>query len=294
MGLFLQLFTDGVVIGCVYALVALGFVVILSTTQTWHFAHAAVYTAAAYWVYFATVEAHMPLVVAAVLAFPFSAGLGVLVDLLAYRPLRRRNAAPTTLMIVSIAVMTLLENGIAMLFGTDNKSLGTVFVAHGYAVGPVVITTWSIITLLAAAAFFVVLILVQQRTELGVSMRAVGNNADMARVVGINVGRVYLVAFGLGSALVAPAAVLVSIHTGISPTMGLEVLLTAVAAVIVGGVGSIPGALLGGLLIGVAGGVGVWKIPSQWQQAIAFAILFLFIIFRPTGFFGRKVKGAAV
>ncbi|MBI4591333.1 MAG: branched-chain amino acid ABC transporter permease [Candidatus Rokubacteria bacterium] len=294
MGLFLQLFTDGVVIGCVYALVALGFVVILSTTGIWHFAHAAVYSAAAYWVYFATVERGMPLVLAALLSLPFAACLGLLIDVVAYRPLRRRNAAPTTVMIVSIAVMTFLENGIAILFGTDNKSLGTVFVAHGYSVGPVVITTWSIITLVATAVLFVTLILFQQRTEMGAAMRAVGNNADMARVVGINVGRIYLVAFALGSALVAPAAVLVSIHSGISPTMGLEVLLTAVAAVIVGGVGSIPGVLLGGLLIGVAGGVGVWQIPSQWQQAIAFAILFLFIIFRPTGFFGGKVKSAAV
>ena len=116
----------------------------------------------------------------------------------------------------------------------------------------------------------------------------------MAAVIGISADRIYLLAFVIGSALVAPASLLVSLHTGLTPSMGMTAIMMGAIAVIVGGLGSIPGAALGALLIGIAENVGVWQIPSEWQSSIAFGILLVFIVFRPTGFFGQKMRKAEI
>jgi branched-subunit amino acid ABC-type transport system permease component len=195
------------------------------------------------------------------------------------------------LMVVAIAISTFIENVSASCSapteepgqrdrrGSITVDLHHVLAAHHARVG---------------AGLFGGFVWFQRRTQLGTAMRALSSNREMAEIVGVDVERVYLYTFAIGSALAAPAAVLVASYVGMTTGIGFTVLLIAVAAVIVGGLGSVPGTLLGGLFIGAATNLGVWKISTVWQSSIAFGVLLLFIVFRPTGFFGRKIRTAKV
>ena len=294
MEVLLQLFIGGLILGSIYSMVALGFNVILATTGTWHFAHGAVFTATAYFMYWLYVQLGWPFLVAALLCVPFAVAMGVGIELGVYRTIRHRGAAPVVLMVVAIAISTFIENVLGIVFGTDGKNLGSGIVAGSITVGTVFITYWQLIMLVSALVMFSGFVWFQRRTQLGTAMRALSSNREMAEIVGVDVERVYLYTFAIGSALAAPAAVLVASYVGITTGIGFTVLLIAVAAVIVGGLGSVPGTLLGGLFIGSATNLGVWKIPTVWQSSIAFGVLLLFIVFRPTGFFGRKIRTAKV
>jgi branched-chain amino acid transport system permease protein len=133
-----------------------------------------------------------------------------------------------------------------------------------------------------------------KKTRMGKVMWAVANDPELARVVGIETDQVILFTFILGSALAAIAAILISLDTDMTPMMGFYALLMGIVAVIAGGIGSIPGAALGGLLVGMAQHLGVWKLPTQWQDAIVFVILILFLLLRPQGFLGKPLRRAAV
>ena len=294
MDLLLQLAVNGVVVGSIYALVAVGFALIFATTRLFHFAHGGVYALAAYVIYFAKQTLKQDIIVGLLLAIVAAVAVGVAIELVVYWPLRRLGATPLVILIGSLGVMIFLQNFLAMTFGTDGKSLGSGVVVEGYHVGPLVLTPLQIITVVAAAALFALLQLYLRKTKTGKAIRAVANNSAMAQVVGINPNRIFLLAFAIGSALAAPASLLVSLHTGLTPSMGMLAILVAAIAVIVGGVGSIPGAALGALLIGITENVGVWQIPSEWQSSIAFGVLLVFIVFRPTGFFGHKLRKAEI
>jgi branched-subunit amino acid ABC-type transport system permease component len=289
-----QLLIGGLILGAIYSMVALGFNVILATTGTWHFAHGAVFTATAYFMYWLYVLLGWPFLVAAILCVPFAVVLGVSIELGVYRTIRRRGAAPVVLMVVAIAISTFIENMLGILFGTDAKNLGSGIVPGSLVVGRVFITYWQLIMVVSALVLFGGFVWFQRRTRLGTAMRALSSNREMAEIVGVDGERVYVYAFAIGSALAAPAAVLVASYVGMTTGIGFTVLLIAVAAVIVGGLGSVPGTLLGALFIGAAMNLGVWKIPTVWQSSIAFGVLLLFIVFRPTGFFGRKIRTAKV
>ena len=131
-------------------------------------------------------------------------------------------------------------------------------------------------------------------TKIGQAMRAVANDPELASVTGIETDRVILSTFALGSALAGIAGILVALDVDMTPTMGMNALLMGVVAVIIGGIGSIPGVALGALLLGMAQQFGIWKISSQWQDAIAFVILLIFLLFRPQGFLGKKVRTATL
>ncbi len=294
MEVLLQLFVGGLILGSIYSMVALGFNVILTTTGTWHFAHGAVFTATAYFMYWLYVLLGWPFIVSALLCVPFAVALGVGIELGIYRTIRHRGAAPVVLMVVAIAISTFIENVLGIVFGTDGKNLGSGIVPGRITIGTVFITYWQLIMFVSALVLFGGFIWFQRRTQLGTAMRALSSNRELAEIMGVDVERVYLYTFAIGSGLAAPAAVLVASYVGMTTGIGFTVLLIAVAAVIVGGLGSVPGTLLGGLFIGAATTLGVWKIPTVWQSSIAFGVLLLFIVFRPTGFFGRKIRTAKV
>lgn len=294
MDLLLELVVIGVVVGSIYALLAVGFALIFVTTRLFHFAHGAVYAVAAYTIFFAKQSLGWDILPGMLLALVVAVLVGVGIELGVYRPLRRLGATPLTILIASLGVMIFLQNLLALAFGSDIKNIGAGFPTDIYHVGSLSLTSLQIATVIAAIALFVLLQLYLKFTRTGKAIRAVANNAELSNIIGIGSDRVFILVFAIGSALAAPAALLVSLHTGITPTMGTMAIMVGAVAVIVGGVGSVPGAALGALLIGVAENVGVWRIPSEWQPAIAFGILLVFIIFRPTGFFGQKIRQSEV
>jgi len=288
-----QLLVNGLIAGSIYALVALGFGLIYSTTRFFHFAHGAVYAAGAYLAYAGWLLG-LSLYVAIPLAVIGTAILGGLIDVGIYRPLRRKNASSLILLLASLGLFIVIQNLISLIFGDDTKTIRSGIVTEGLPIFGARITPIQVTIIIVSGFLLLLCWAFMKKTKMGKAMRAVANDPELARVVGIETDQVILVTFVLGSALAAIAAILISLDTDMTPMMGFYALLMGVVAVIAGGIGSIPGAALGGLLVGMAQHLGVWKIPTQWQDTIVFLILIFFLLFRPQGFLGKVVKKAAV
>lgn len=285
-----QLLLNGIVAGSIYALVALGFALIYRTVRFFHFAHGAIYVAGAYLAYTLVAWLQLNIVVAFLGGALMSGVLGIGLDRFLYRPLRRQRAPNLVFLIVSIGAFIFLQNLVQLIYGAEIRILRSGDVQEGRRLLGVVITDVQLIIL--ATAFFTVLILslVVQRTKLGKAIRAVSDDAVAATIVGINPERIILAAVFLGSAIAGLAGALLALETNLQPTMGLAAILKGIVASIVGGIGSIPGAILGGLLLGVAENVGIWKIDSAWKDMISFVFLVGFLLVRPGGILGVKVE----
>jgi len=292
--LVLQLLATGLVVGSLYALCALGWGLIYGTTLHFHVAHGAVFSLAAYYAYVAQKLLHLPLLPAIVLAILAAAASGLLIDLLLYQRLERRGAFRTSIFIASLGLLILIENTLAIVFTPDPMRMDIGVLDTSLVIGPVFLTYLHVLTVLLAALGYVALTLFLTRSRWGQAIRAVSSSPEMARTVGIDLNRVHWVTYAVGSALAAPAGILVAMDVGAEPFRGTRFVLVASVAVIMGGIGSIPGALLGGLFLGLLENLGIWKLPSEWQSAISFGVFLLFILVRPRGFFGRTVKSAEV
>ena len=285
-----QLIVNGIIAGSVYTLVAVGFAVIYRTVKFFHFAHGVVFTAGAYFVYFFKAWLGWPDIVAIPVSTGLCAVLGILIEISVYRPLRHKGSSSLILLLASLGIYIVLQNIISMIFGDDIKTIRSGIVKEGInilgaRITPVQITIIIVSLLLVASCF-----LFLKYTKVGQAMRAVANEPELANISGIETDRVILFTFAIGSALAGIAAILVALDVDMTPTMGMNALMMGVVAVIIGGVESIPGIAMGGLLLGMAQHLGVWKISSQWQNAIAFVVLLIFLLFRPQGFLGKKIK----
>ena len=289
-----QLLLNGVISGSIYALVALGFVLIYRTVRFFHFAHGAIYTSGAYFVFLFKVVCGIPFFISIALSIISTALLGVLVEILVYKPIRKRQGSNLIFLLASLGVLTIIQNIISLIFGDDTKTIRTGNVKEGLNFFGAYITPIQITIIVVAVILFIITTLILQKTKMGKTLRAVANSPELAKITGINSDKVIILAYAIGSALAAVGAILVAFDTDMTPTMGFHALMMGVVAVIIGGVNSIPGAALGGLLLGLAQNLGVWKISSQWQDTIAFVILLIFLLVRPYGFLGKKLKKAEI
>lgn len=294
MGLLLQLLVNGIVVGAVYGLLAISFGLIFTTTRIFHFAHGAVYTVAGFIVYSLTTTFGWPLPLAIVGSMAVCGVLSAAIEVGVYRPLRARNASALVVLVASLAILMLAQNVLAIFYGNEIRSLAGAVVFGGFGIGPIWVTSIQVVTIATCILLFALLELFLRYTRYGKIIRALANNYEAARMIGADTERAFLVTFVVGGILVVPAAVLVGMLTGLKPFMGTGAVLIAAIAVIVGGMGSIIGAAPGALVIGISENLAVWKISTEWQTGIAFGLLLLFIIFRPTGFFGQRVRKAEV
>ncbi len=290
MELLLQLLFNGIVVGAVYGLLAVGFGLIFTATRIFHFAHGAVYTLAGYIVYSVTTTLGWPLAAAIVVAMGICGVLSGAIEVLVYRPLRARQASPLVILIASLSILVLAQNLLAISYGNEIRSLGGAVVFSGFELGPIWVTSIQLVTIATCGALFGLLKLFLRYSRYGKIIRALANNYEAARIIGADADRTFLVTFVIGGILVVPAAVLVGMLTGLKPFGGTYAILIAAIAVIVGGMGSIMGAAPGALIVGISENLAVWRIATEWQTAVAFAVLLLFIVFKPTGFFGQRVR----
>lgn len=294
MALDPQFIANGLIAASVYALIALSFGLIYRVAKFFHFAHGAVYTSGTYVAFALHSLANVPLPVAFLSGIAGATALGLGMELAVYRPLRKHAGSTLVLLLSSLGLYTVLQNAISLGFGDDTKTLRSWPVKEGLALFGVHLTPVQIAIFCTTAVLFAVTALILSRTRVGKALCAVANDPDLAMMAGIDSDRVISWTFGIGSALAGVAGILVSLDIDMTPTMGMNALMMGVVAVIIGGVGSIPGVALGALLLGMAQHLGVWKISSQWQDAIAFIILLIFLLFRPQGFLGRKIKKVTI
>jgi len=289
-----QLTANALIAAGAYCLVAVGFGLIFATTRFFHFAHGAVYAWGAYLAFLFVKVLGLPLPVGVTMAVVLCGGLGAAFELGLYRPLRARGASPLVLLLASLGAYVVLQNLISLFFGDQTQTLRSGVVREGLPILGARVTPIQLVIIGAAVVLTAAVWLLLKRARLGLEMRAVANDPALALVAGVRSERVILATFILGSALAGLAGILVSLDVDMTPTMGMNALMMGVVAVIVGGTGSVPGAALGALLLAFAQNFGVWYISSKWQDAIAFVVLLAFLLFRPQGFLGRKVKKAGV
>ena len=228
------------------------------------------------------------------LAVLCSSILGCLMDIYVYSPLWKKKASSMILLLASLGIYIVLQNVISMVFGDDTKSIRFGVVKEGLNVFGARITPIQVLIIGTSIILVIVVALFLKWSKMGKAMRAVANDSELANSSGIDSKRVILWTFAIGSALAGIAGILVALDVDMTPTMGMNALMMGVVVVIIGGVGSIPGLILGALLLGLAQHLGIWKISSQWQDAIAFIILFTFLLLKPEGFLGKKVKKAKI
>jgi branched-chain amino acid transport system permease protein len=287
-----QLVLNGIIAGAIYALVGLGFALVYRTVRFFHFAHGAVYAVGAYAAY-----ASMQFVSSGVGGFAgwysgiaAACTVGVAIDRLVYRPLRNKKAPALIQLIASFGVFIFLQNLLQLVFGAQILTMRTGPVKEGHHVLGAVITDTQIAIMAVAVVVLIGLWALEKWTKLGKETRAVADDSLAASVVGIHPERVILWTFVIGSALAGLAGILISHETNIEPTMGFNALLKGIIASIIGGIGSIPGAALGGLFLGLAENLGIWKLPAMWKDTIAFGLLIVFLLVRPQGLLGSRQR----
>jgi len=275
----LQLIYDGVVLGSILALGAIGVTMIFGVLRFAHFAHGDLMTVGAY-IAFVFVQLGWPIWLAALPAIALTAVVAVVLDQLFYRRLRR--VAPVILLISSFATALMLRALVQIVWGPDNQVYEK-GISIPYRVAGLVVTPDSLKVLAGAAIMVVLVHLFLAHTRMGKSMRAMSDNMDLARISGIPVSRVIIWTWVFAAALTAVAGILLGMNTRLIPTMGWNALLPIFAAAILGGVGRPYGAVLGGLIIGLAMNLSVVFIPSAYKLAVAFVIMIAVLILRPQG-----------
>lgn len=275
-------------------LIALGFSLVYRTVRFFHFAHAIVFTSGAYFAFACHEWAGLPLWLAMPAGILLGAGMGCLIELAVYRQLRRRNASPLVLLLASLGVYIVLQNVISMIFGDDTKLLRIGAVSEGLDLLGAKVTAVQIATVIAATALTTLTVTCLRRTRLGLALRAVASDKSLASISGVPGNLVILAAFAVGSALAATAGVLVALSSDMIPTMGMNPLMLAVVAVIVGGDGRMYGLIGASLLLAGAQQIVVWQFGAQWQDPMAFVILLLVLICQPRSVFDQMSSRLAL
>jgi len=288
--LFLQLLVDGLQLGALYALMAVGFAIIFGSTRVFHYAHGTTYVIVGYLFYYLAERLHLPWWLAAMVAAAAGVVFGVLLDRWMYRPIQRDEGSFFTVFVASFGIGVVAENVIIILFGASFVSISTPLTRASDIGGGIVISYLGMFSMLIAALLFAFLNWFLGKTDVGVALRALSENPDLVRGFGLNPRKLSQYAFALGSLLVAPAALVATCVTGLTPTAGHRVVLISIAASIIGGIGSLRGAGLGGLILGLAESLAIWKLSTGWSEAVAFVILFCFILARPSGLFGTRAR----
>lgn len=292
MTVFLQQLLNGLSIGAIYALIALGYTMVYGTLQLINFAHGEVYMMGAFAaLYLArwTGVAESPSIGGGIVVLlgtmVFCAGLSVLIERVAYRPLRK--ASRLNMLITAIGVSILLQNVALISFGAL-ESFPSLFPETTWRIEGVIVRSNDLVTLGVTLTLMVGLTWLVERTQVGRAMRAVSHSRDAAALMGIPVDRIIVLTFALGALLAGAASVLVATdkHT-IRPDMGMTSGLKAFVAAVLGGIGSIPGAVVGGLLLGLSETFVSGYLASTYRDAIAFVLLIGILLYRPSGLFGK-------
>lgn len=287
----LQYLVNGLSIGSVYAIIALGYTMVYGIAKMLNFAHGDVIMVGAYISFCVTNYLNMPAVVSVVAAVAVCTVLGVIIEGIAYRPLR--GASNLAVLITAIGVSYFLQNAAQLIWTANSKSFPSIISIGTLSLfgGALQISDKVIVTIAVSLIIMVALTLFTGKTRMGKAMRAVSEDREAAQLMGINVNRTISLTFAIGSALAAIAGILLcSSYPTLQPTTGSMPGIKAFTAAVIGGIGSIPGAMIGGLFLGIIEALSKAYLSSEFSDAIVFAVLIIVLIVKPTGLLGKKIQ----
>ena len=286
---FIQTLISGLGLGSIYALIALGYTMVYGIAKMLNFAHGDVIMIGAYTGIISAISAGMPPVITVIVCVAVCTLLGVLIERFAYKPLRQ--ASPLSVLITAIGVSYLLQNIALIAFGSQQKAFPTLITLPPVRFGEISVDGITLLTLAITAIIMVVLTLFINKTKLGKAMRAVSEDKGAAELMGISVDRTITMTFAIGSALAAFASIFFGMtYVYIKPTTGAMPGIKAFTAAVFGGIGSIPGAMLGGIMLGIIEQFSKTYISTLWADAIVFGVLVLVLIVKPSGLLGKAVR----
>jgi branched-chain amino acid transport system permease protein len=288
-----QIYLNIIISGSIISLVALGFALIYQTTRFFHFAHAVIFTSGAYFAFLFIQVLDWSFYTAIPIAIITACLIGCMIEWFIYQQLRKKKSSAIVLLLASLGIYIVLQNLISLFFGDDTKSIRTWEVREGIEVWGAYITPVQIIIVICSTLLVILVAGYLVLAKTGKAMRAVASDTELSKLSGIKSDRIILISFAIGSALAGIAGILVALDVDMTPTMGMNMLLMGVVAMIIGAVGSIWGIVLGSLLLATAQNLAVWYISSQWMDAVAFGILLLFLLFKPEGFMGKRSRKTA-
>ncbi|HLD05406.1 MAG TPA: branched-chain amino acid ABC transporter permease [Candidatus Nanoarchaeia archaeon] len=281
-----QLIMNGIIAGGIYSLIALGLTMVYGILKFINFAHGEIFMIGAYIAWTLNIGIRLPFWLSFILAMVATGIVGYIIEKVGYKPLR--NAPSWAPLIISIAISIFFQALAIMIWGAQIKTFRTGEIQQGIPILGAIITPIQITILITSLVLMVALYFFIMKTKTGKAMRAVADNKDVAASIGINVNKTISTIFVIGSALAGAGGVLVGIEQNLTPMMGVPMTVKGFTAAIVGGIGNIWGAVIGGFAIGFIENIGIFFIPSGYKDAISFFVLLLMLIFRPRGIVGVK------
>lgn len=284
-----QFIINGLITGVLYSLLAIGFALVYNTTRVFHIAAAGIYVFAAYMFWLFAVTFHLPTLLAAIIAILLTMGLSLTTEVTVYRPLKNRKASLNVAMIASIGLMTVIINTIAMFFGNETKVVEN-SILKPFSFGDIIITTpqmhQAVIGIIVLAFFLIIL----RWTNWGLRLQALSADETLFETLGYNTNRTRIAVFLASGIFIAIASCLAVYDVGLDPNMGMSVLISAIVAMIIGGVGKFSTCIVGGLTLGVLQSLTVYQFASNWQNAVTFLVLLILLFLRPQGIAGYKQR----
>ncbi|MCX6249616.1 MAG: branched-chain amino acid ABC transporter permease [Bacteroidetes bacterium] len=287
---FLQILINIIYTSCIVILLSYSFAISYYPVKFFNITFAAIISTGAYLTYLLFRQLNIILWIAIPIATFLSAFIGVLFNIFIYRPLNKKKASSLLMLLVSLGIYIILQNCISLLWGDEIRSLQIANVKIGHEIFGAFITNVQIITISVSLTLFMLTIYFLEYNKIGKCIRAVSTNKELASIQGINSERVILWTIGIGSCLAAVAGILVATENGLTPTMGFNLLLSGVIAMIIGGVGSNCGLIGGSILLASAQQLTAYYMDSKWVDAVAYLILIMFLIWRPLGISGKRLK----
>ncbi|MGC6768549.1 branched-chain amino acid ABC transporter permease [Enterococcus sp. LJL128] len=289
MEMLLQQLVNGLFLGSIYALLALGYTMVYGIIKLINFAHGEIYMLGAFMGYFFINNFKLGFFPALILSMVCAAVIGVVIEFLAYRPLRKSTRIAA--LITAIGVSFLLQNVMIQMVKSDPRAFPQAIKMEVYKLGFIEVSNIQLIILFTSLLLMILLQVIVKKSKMGKAMRAVSVDADAAQLMGINVNRTISFTFALGSALAAAAGMLIGLYyNSIDPMMGVVPGLKSFVAAVVGGIGLIPGAAIGGFVIGLLETAAVAFGFSDYKDAVVYALLIIILLIRPAGILGKNVK----
>ncbi len=283
-----QIIINSIIAGSIYSMVAIGFNLIYGTAKFFDLGYGVLTAIGGYTVFYFSKMLGLNLYVSIILGIIIAGCIGFLIERIVYRKLRTKKASSLVFIVASLGVMTALQAVIAMIFSSQFQTFSTTINTDTYKIIGGVMTGVQLVTFVSSILIMFGLAILLKFTKFGKAVKAVSNDEEVSKIVGIDINKIIGKVFFIGSAIAGLAGILVGFDVGIEPTMGFSLLLKGVVASIIGGIGNIYGGVLGAFFLGFIENFGVWKISGEWKDVISFAVLIIFLLFRPQGILRKK------